>query len=128
MRHIGFTAHDTPANLLQHLERADWCEILLVTYNLFNRTYAPMLARAHELGIGTIVMNPVAGGKLAEESPVFDAIKARTGAVTLEDLAVRYVLSNSTIDTLISGISKPSDVDAVLASAARPTFDRDTCA
>lgn len=128
VRHIGFTTHDTPANVLTHLERADWCEILLVTYNLFNRTYAPVLARAHDLGIGTIVMNPVAGGKLAEESPVFQEIKARAGAPSLADLAVRYVLSNSAVDTIISGISKPSDVEAVAASAARPKFDRATCA
>jgi uncharacterized protein len=72
VRHIGFTTHDTPENVIGYLERIDWAETILVTYNLLNRQYAPVLRAAKERGLGTMVMNPMGGGKLAKHSRVLD--------------------------------------------------------
>lgn len=123
--HTGFTTHDTVDNLLEYLDMADWAEVLLITYNLLNRTYEPVIAKAREKGIGTIVMNPVGGGRLAENSDVIMKLAAQVGATSVADLAVRYVLSNANVDTLLCGMSKPSDVDATIASAQRPSFTPD---
>jgi predicted aldo/keto reductase-like oxidoreductase len=120
--HIGFTTHDTPENLLEYLPQADWCEALLVGYNLLNLKYAPVLVKAKELGVATIVMNPVGGGKLAEQSPVMQKLADAVGAESIPDLAIRFVLSNPNIDTFISGVSKPSDVDDTVLSAERGAF------
>jgi len=128
VRHIGMTSHWDPAELVDRLGEMDWCEVLLVSYNVLNRGYAKVLAKARELGIGTLVMNPVAGGRFAENSPVFKPLIERLGAVSCADLAVRYVLSNPDVDTIITGVNKAADVDDTLASAARPRFTPEGCA
>jgi len=119
VRHLGFTTHDTVPNLLEYLPRADWCEVLLVTYNLLNRTYAPVIAEAHRLVIGTIAMNPVGGGKLTEASPILMEIARAVGAISVPDLALRYLLSNPALDTFLCGMTRDTDVDDCLASLAR---------
>ncbi len=127
VRHIGLTSHWQPEELEGMLGEMDWCEVLLVSYNVLNQSYAGVLAKARELGIGTIVMNPVAGGRFAENSAVFQPLLEQLGAVSCADLAIRYVLSNPDVDTLISGINKVADVDDTLASAARPRFTVAQC-
>jgi hypothetical protein len=124
VRHTGFTSHEKPENLLRYLPQADWCEVLLVTYNLLNREYEPVLALAHELGIGTIVMNPVGGGRLTEESAVLGRIAAEVGATSSTDLAVRFVLSNRNVDTILCGMTRPRDADDTIAAAERPPFSQ----
>jgi hypothetical protein len=123
VRHTGFTSHEKPENLLRYLPQADWCEILLLSYNLLNRDYEPAIALAHKLGIGTIVMNPVGGGKLTEESSVFSRLAADVGAASVTDLAVRYVLTNPNVDTILCGMSRIADADDTMAAAERTPFD-----
>ena len=120
--HIGFTTHDTVENLLTYVEEADWCEILLTTYNMLNTQYAPVIEAAHAKGIGTVIMNPVGGGKLAEQSQILMSLAKEVGAVSVADLAIRYVLSNRHVDTMLSGLSKPDDVDDSIASVERGVF------
>ena len=119
IRHIGFTSHEVPTNLLNYLDEADWCEVLLLSYNVLNKTYAPVLEKAHDRGIGTIVMNPVGGGKLAQDSPILGKLVDDLGLVSLPDLAVRYVLSNPHVTTILCGISTVRDVDDTIAAAER---------
>ncbi len=120
--HIGFTTHDSTENLLEYIKEADWCEILLTTYNMINIQYAPVIEAAHAKGIGTVVMNPVGGGSLVENSPILAKLAEEVGAVSTADLAVRYVLSNPCIDTMLCGISKSSDVTDSIASEQRAPF------
>jgi len=68
--HTGFTTHDTVENLLTYIEEADWCEIILFTYNLLNQSYGPAIEAAHKKGIGTVIMNPV-GGSILNNPIVF---------------------------------------------------------
>ncbi len=120
VRHTGFTTHEDVPALLTYIQEADWCEVMLMTYNLLTRKYAPTIEAAHKKGIGTIVMNPVGGGKLAENSPVLSELAREVGAASVADMAVRYALANPNIDTILCGIGKTADVDDTLASAARP--------
>ncbi|MBT7162577.1 MAG: hypothetical protein HN904_07340 [Victivallales bacterium] len=125
VRHTGFTTHDSAENLLEYLPQADWCEAILVGYNMLHLSYGPVLDKARALGIATIVMNPIGGGKFAEQSEVLGRLAAEVGAVSVADLAARYVLSNPNVDTILCGINKPSDVDDTVASAERPAFTGD---
>ena len=84
--HTGFTTHDSVENLLTYIEEADWCEIILFTYNLLNDTYAPAIEAAHEKGIGTVIMNPVSGGMLAQPSSVLIELADQAGAASVPDL------------------------------------------
>lgn len=120
IKHAGFTTHDNVPDLLTYIEEADWCDVILFTYNLLNRKYAPAIAAAHRKGIGTIVMNPVGGGKLTQESPVLSELARQVGCKSVPDLAIRYIMTNSDIDTLLCGMTKLSDVDDTVASANQP--------
>ncbi len=123
--HTGFTTHDTVENLLDYLDMADWAEVILCTYNLLNRAYEPVIEKAHAKGLGTIVMNPVGGGKLTENSPVIMEVAGKLGVASVPELAVRYVLSNPNVDTILCGISKPADSDATIAAAGQPALSAD---
>lgn len=119
VKHTGFTSHEKPENLLRYIDEADWCEVLLLSYHMLQTDYAHVLDAAHAKGIGTIVMNPVGGGKFAQESSVMSQLAEKTGAVSAPDLAVRYVLGNPNVDTILCGMNKLSDVDQTVASAGR---------
>ncbi len=123
--HTGFTTHDTPENLRTYFAEADWAEIVLISYNMLYQDYAVALAEAHRQGIGTIVMNPVGGGKLTEPSKVLLRLADGVGAETVPELAIRYILSNASVDTIVAGISKQSDVDGAIAAAEREGFSED---
>jgi uncharacterized protein len=128
VKHTGMTTHDSVENLLEYLPTMDWCEVLLVTYNMLDRTYEPVLAAAHELGIGTITMNPVAGGRLVGSSPQLLELAAEVGAEDVPDLALRWILSNPNVNTFISGVSRSSDADAAVAAANAGPFSSEQVA
>ncbi len=125
--HLGFTTHDSPENILDYLEEAGWCEVILVSYNLLSQNYAPVLEAAHKKGIGTLVMNPMSGGLLARPSSVLDKLAEEVGAVSVPDMAIRYVLSNPNVDSLLCGMTKSADVDDTIAAAERPLFSAEQC-
>ncbi len=68
-------------------------------------------------------MNPVGGGKLAADSPVLKELAEKVGAKSVAELSIRFVRSNPDVDTMLCGMSKPSDVDDTVAAAERGAFD-----
>ncbi len=122
VKHTGFTTHDSVDNLLRYINEADWCEIILFTYNILNHGYVKAIEAAHDKGIGTIVMNPVAGGLLGHFSPVLQQVCDKVGASAPAELGIRWIMSNPHVTTIISGISKRSDVDNTIASVRAPVF------
>ncbi len=121
VKHTGFTTHDTPENVSRYIDEFDWCETILFTYNLLNQTYADVIAKAHDKGIATVVMNPVGGGMLAEDSPVIkSAVLEATGVDDVIQIAHRYLAGNKNIDTILCGINKPSDIVSTLENYRKP--------
>jgi len=126
--HTGFTTHDKAENVIEYVKETDWCEIILFTYNILNPTYEKAIEAAHAKGIGTIIMNPVAGGLLGHESPVLKGLAEKVGAKTIPELAIRFLASNPAITTLISGISKTADVDDTITAVNCGPFTPDQMA
>ncbi|MHB9107907.1 MAG: aldo/keto reductase [Armatimonadota bacterium] len=120
--HLGFTTHDSVENVLSYIEEADWCEIILFTYNLRSRSYAPAIEAARRKGIGTVIMNPVGGGTLAEPNAHLERLAREVGAGSAPELALRWLISHGSTDGYICGIARPSDVDTAVAAAARGAF------
>jgi predicted aldo/keto reductase-like oxidoreductase len=117
VRHIGFTTHDSHENISKYIDQADWCEAILFTYNMLNRTYEDSIQKAHEKGIATIVMNPIGGGLFAKQSPTLNiAVEKAIGNTDLVETAHRWLKSNKNIDTIICGINKPSDITTTIAN------------
>ena len=120
IRHIGFTTHDSPENISKYIDQADWCEAILFSYNIMNLTYKDIIFKAHEKGIGTIAMNPIGGGWLAEESPVMKKALASNSVV---EIAHRYLAGDPNLDTILCGISKPSDITSTISNYQKQPLD-----
>jgi len=125
VRRTGFTTHDSVENLKEYVKEAEWCDIILFTYNLLNREYQLAIQAASEAGIGTLIMNPVGGGCLAENSPVLMELAKQVGAADVPELAIRYIISNPHVTSAISGIHKTSDIDHTVAAAEKPLFSKE---
>jgi len=110
IRHLGFTSHDTPENVIALLRTGEF-ESVTLQYNIINRVNEPVIAEAARLGIGVVVMGPLHGGILGTRSDVFDRlVGGATGAAA--EAAMRFVLSNPHVTCAISGMTKMTDVDA----------------
>jgi len=67
VKHVGITTHATPEYILRILDD-DLFEVVTVQYSLILQGYRHVIARAHEKGLGVVLMGPLAGGLLAAPS------------------------------------------------------------
>jgi predicted aldo/keto reductase-like oxidoreductase len=77
IRHIGFSFHGRPEEFIKILEDYEWefCQIQFNYLDEYNQAGLAGLKRAHELGIGVVIMEPLRGGSLAAKAP--DKVKKR---------------------------------------------------
>ncbi len=120
IKHISFSFHDAPENLLKIIDTGAF-ETMLVQYNLLDRANEPGIARAMEKGLGVVIMGPVGGGRLGAPSPAIKALlpgKVNSSA----ELALRFVLSNPGVTCALSGMGSMEMVEenVRVASDARP--------
>jgi len=119
IRHIGLSTHDTPENVKKHIDTGHF-EAILMQYNLLDQRYEDCFAYAREKGLGTMVMGPVGGGRLAGPSEELRSA-APEGVRTSADLALRFVLSNPNVDCALSGMRSIAEVEENCAVAANRT-------
>lgn len=121
IRHVGFSFHDTYdvfESILMH-HPWDFCQIQL---NYMDTDYQAGLAGlrlAESLGICVTVMEPVKGGSLAKVSDeiktIFDSMDPLASPASF---ALRYVASQSNVQTVLSGMSDRSQVEDNLKTFA----------
>jgi len=112
--HICCSFHDNNEALLKLIDTDEFSSITL-QYNLLDRQLEEGIARAHEKNIGVAVMGPVAGGRLAEPSEVFESMVA--GVTRAPELALRFVLSSPNVTMALSGMNEMQQVVENLATA-----------
>lgn len=110
VKHIGYTTHDFPHNVLKNIQEQDWMEIILVSYNILNISYEKVLKFAKKKKIKTIIMNPFGGGALSDKNIHLKTLSSIVGAKNIAELALKFIGSNSNIDVSLVGINKPIDV------------------
>ena len=111
IRHISFSFHDSDAgdnegeNLKEILKRGEGVlESLLCQYNLMDRDKESGIALAHEMGLGTIIMGPVGGGRLGTPTKtIMDLLPGKFHSSA--ELALRFVFANKNVDVALSGVS-----------------------
>lgn len=102
-------------------------DTLQLTYNIYDRTMetSGVLTAAKKAGVGVILKWPLGGGSLTTKYERLDAEKdarvaksARLRAIaekrgmTLTDLAIRYLLSNDAVSTVIAGTRSVEHLEA----------------
>jgi predicted aldo/keto reductase-like oxidoreductase len=125
IRHISFSFHDRDAGdaegdkLIEILKRSEGAlESVLCQYNLLDRNKEPGIKLAHEMGLGTVIMGPVGGGRLGAPSKVIQDLlpgKVRSSA----EVALRFVLANHTINIALSGVSTIEQLEENAAIASK---------
>ena len=104
---IGFTA--TGPNQSQTIERAlqtGAFDAVQATFNLLERSAGPALAAASAAGLGVIIKEAVANGRLTARGDLPALLSAAADrGVTPDALAIAFVLSQSWVDVVLSGAS-----------------------
>jgi predicted aldo/keto reductase-like oxidoreductase len=111
IKHISFSFHDGGAgdkegdNLKELLKNGEGVlESVLCQYNLMDRNKEPGIALAHEMGLGTVIMGPVGGGRLGTPSKaILDLLPGKF--TSSAELALRFVLANKNVNIALSGMS-----------------------
>ena len=111
--HIGFTSHDSPANITKILDTGEF-ESVTVYHNLLQTrgriaNPLPAIEHARKLGVGVIIMGPLGGGVLGTPIEKLQDIIPETRSQV--GLAFRYLLSIPGVTTPISGMTRMSDVE-----------------
>ena len=89
-----------------------------VTWNLHERAAGPALARAHDAGLGVIVKEALANGRLAtrDAHPALVAVADRLGA-SPDAVALAAVLAQPFVDVVLSGAATVGALRSNLAAA-----------
>lgn len=111
IRHISFSFHDDPANMKYIIDNGEIFSSVLMQYNLLDRSNEEAMAYAHEKGLGTVIMGPVAGGRLAAPSELYEKLLGKKSSSTSE-LALRFVLGNPNVNCALSGMTNIEMVEA----------------
>ena len=116
IRHLAFSSHDAPENIIKLIDTGVF-EGLLVQYNLLDRRNEDVIAHAHESGMGVEIMGPVGGGLLGIASERLQSMVA--DARSTADIALRFVLANPNVTIAFSGMGTRQQVEENVATASR---------
>ncbi|MDD2430215.1 MAG: aldo/keto reductase [Firmicutes bacterium] len=103
IRHISFSFHDTPENLIKLVDTGNF-ETMLVQYNLLDRSNEQAISYAKSKGLGVAIMGPVGGGRLGAPSEQIQKLIPK-GTKSSAEMALRFVFSNPNVDVALSGMS-----------------------
>ncbi len=115
--YLSFSFHDKPENLVRLVDTGEFTSVTC-QYNLLDRGNGPGIARAHERGMGVVIMGPVGGGRLGRPTPQIQELLPADTASTPE-IALRFVLSNPNVSCAISGMENLQMVEENCATASR---------
>jgi predicted aldo/keto reductase-like oxidoreductase len=120
IKHISFSYHDSAENLRYIIDSGRF-ESVLIQYNLLDRSNEENIAYAKEKGLGTVIMGPIAGGRLGAPSPVIQGLLKEKPASTAE-MAMRFVLANPNVDVSLSGMENLAMLEENVKIASREDY------
>nr|MBQ4318382.1 aldo/keto reductase [Clostridia bacterium] len=127
IKHISFSFHDKPEQMAYIIEKGEGLfESVLMQYNLLDRANEDAMRNAREKGLGTVIMGPVAGGRLAAPSALGDKLLGEKDKSTAS-LALRFVLGNKNVCCALSGMSSYEMVEenAAIGDMETPMTEAD---
>lgn len=117
IKHISFSFHDKPENLIRLVDTGNF-ETLLCQYNLLDQANKEAIAYAGAKGMGVVIMGPVAGGMLGAPSQVIqNLIKGKVKSSA--EIALRFVLASQGVTCALSGMSTVEMVEENAEIASR---------
>ncbi|MFB3882950.1 MAG: aldo/keto reductase [Armatimonadota bacterium] len=120
VKHLGFSFHDDAKRMLDIRNAAPDFEVVTCQYNLLDRSNEESIAAVHQMGMGVVIMGPVAGGRLGFPSEKLQGLLPGK-AVSTPELALRFVLSNPNVSVALSGMNTIEMVEENAATASDET-------
>ena len=118
IRHIGFSFHDSPDAFKMIIDGFPMWEFCQVQYNYMDKEAADLIAYAAKNEIGSIVMEPLRGGLLAQPpKPVLDIFAAAPKPRMPAEWGLRWVWENQNVVVALSGMSAPEQMMINIATA-----------
>ncbi len=117
VRHISFSFHDTPENLVRLIDTGHF-ESMTVQYNLLDRKNEQAIYHAHAKGLGVAIMGPVGGGRLGVPATAIQEM-IPGGVKSTPELALRFVLAHPGVSVALSGMGSLEMVEENVATASR---------
>ena len=114
IRHICCSFHDNCEAMIKLVD-SDLFSAMTVQYNLIDQSLAEGITHAHAKDIGVVVMGPIGGGMLGENSQVLSGLLP--GIKSTAEMALRFVLSNPNVSLAFSGMNEMEQVEENLAVA-----------
>jgi predicted aldo/keto reductase-like oxidoreductase len=114
IRHLCFSSHDTPENILRLIDTGEFAG-LLVQYNCLDRHNEAVIAHAAAKEMGVSIMGPLVAGFLVAEG---NTTPWQDGPVaSRSELALGYAWRNPNVTVALSGMSRVEQVDENVAAA-----------
>jgi uncharacterized protein len=117
IKHISFSFHDKPENMIKLIDLGMF-ESVLCQYNLLDRSNEEAIAYAKSKGLGVAIMGPLGGGRISG-MPASVAEKAGIKVKNGSEMALRFVLSNPNVDCALSGMNSMQMVEENTAVASK---------
>lgn len=102
IKHIAFSFHDKPENMIKLIDLGHF-ESVLCQYNLIDQSNKEAIEYAKKKGLGVIVMGPLGGGRVSG-LPIELTKELNIGVQSSVELALRFVFSNPHVDCALSGM------------------------
>jgi len=123
IRFAGVSFHGGHAEMIPAMLKLSHFDVFLMSYNFaMDPSVEPLIASAHQAGVGTVVMKPIAGGaKPTVRSYQVPADKlsklTQEGAPVA---ALKWVMKNPNIDTVIPSIVDNEQLEQNIAAMGSP--------
>ncbi len=115
IRYIGFSFHGRPEEFIKILEDYDWdfCQIQYNYLDEYNQAGLAGLKRAHELNIGVVIMEPLRGGRLADNAPdkAKEILKNFPQQHSPAYWALRWIFNHKEVSVVLSGMNEIAQID-----------------
>jgi predicted aldo/keto reductase-like oxidoreductase len=117
IRHLCFSSHDDPQNVIRLLDTGEFASVLL-QYNYLDEHNLPAIEHAAQKGVGVAVMGPVAGGRLFVPGGV---VRDDEGGLEVKtpELALRFVWGNPDVSVALSGMNTMAQIEENVAAAEK---------
>jgi uncharacterized protein len=110
IRNIVFSSH-MEGNDIEKVVQSGKFKGMLIGYNALNYRFRQSgIEAAHKEGMGVVVMNPLGGGVIPNNSEAFSYLTEGNG-LTVPQAALRFVASNKEITITLAGCTTKSHVD-----------------
>jgi len=121
VRHLGFTTHGSPDDIIAWLQRVPDFRFITVYYNFTNRYVEEAINYAYEHDVGVAIMGPLYGGILTGHSDAFADALPELKDKPVHEVALRFLFANPAITTVLSGMNQIAHVEENAAVASDTT-------